>query len=303
MLFELCVGDIMTTPVATIDVSAPIREAADTVAETSVGSLVICEHGRPDGIVTESDLVGVLAREFDPGGVDVGTVMSSPVITTTPTIPLERAASLFMVHDISKLPVVEGDTLVGMITTTDLSAYIPAIVTGDPSRHAPTEEDGPSPAGLAIDRDSWHASYRSASSGSHINRGDVVRFKKRITAADIDAFANASGDTARQYLDPGFARRTRFRGPIVPGALLTGLIGAAISRLPGLVVGIAMDIGYLSPAVVGSEFDARCTVVERLGSNRFRLRTMVFDESMTRCVAGTAAIVVDELPEAATGEN
>jgi len=94
--------------------------------------------------------------------------------------------------------------------------------------------------------------------------GDRVEFTKRITDAEVRAFAAASGDTNRLHLDEEFAAGTRFGERIVHGGLVAGLISAALARLPGTTIYLSQDLRFEGPAPVGGEFTAAVEVVEAM---------------------------------------
>ena len=126
--------------------------------------------------------------------------------------------------------------------------------------------------------------------------GDVVAFSKRLSEADVDRFAAASGDTNPIHLDDEWAGETRFNGRIVHGTLAAGLISAALARLPGSVVYLSQDLEFRAPVRIGDRITATVEVVEDLGGDRYRLRTTVAkgDELV---IDGEAVVLIDETPE------
>lgn len=123
--------------------------------------------------------------------------------------------------------------------------------------------------------------------------GDRVRFAKSITDADVRAFARASGDTNPLHLDETFAERTRFGGRIAHGTLASGLISAALARLPGLVVYLSQDVEFQNPVRVGDRVTADCEIVEDLGDHRYRIATRVTTDGAT-AIDGEAVVLLDE---------
>ncbi|EMA42835.1 MaoC family dehydratase [Halococcus saccharolyticus] len=123
--------------------------------------------------------------------------------------------------------------------------------------------------------------------------GDRVRFAKSITDADVRAFARASGDTNPLHLDETFAERTRFGGRIAHGTLASGLISAALARLPGLVVYLSQDVEFQNPVRVGDRVTADCEIVEDLGDHRYRIATQVTTDDAT-AIDGEAVVLLDE---------
>lgn len=122
--------------------------------------------------------------------------------------------------------------------------------------------------------------------------GDRICFTKTLTEADVDRFAAASGDTNPIHLDEEWARETRFGGRIVHGILASGLISAALARLPGSVIYLSQDVEFRAPVRLGDRITAEVEAVESLGGGRFRLRTLVRkDEDVV--IDGEAVILVD----------
>jgi acyl dehydratase len=127
--------------------------------------------------------------------------------------------------------------------------------------------------------------------------GDEVRFAKRVTDEDVGAYARASGDTNRLHLDDDYADQTRFRGRIAHGGLVSGLISAALARLPGVTIYLSQDLKFVKPVRPGQRVEAVVEVVEALGDGRFRLSTTVYDEDEEAVVEGEAVVLVEAAPE------
>ncbi|WP_331234558.1 MaoC family dehydratase [Natronorarus salvus] len=148
---------------------------------------------------------------------------------------------------------------------------------------------------LAFVSPEW-TTVRSVERHEDLAVGEFVEFSKRIGEEDVRAFAEASGDTNRLHLDEAFASGTRFRGRIVHGTLVAGLVSAALARLPGLTIYLSEELSFTAPAEIGARLTARCEIVEDLGEHRYRLVTEVSDEEGTVLIDGEAVVLVDELP-------
>jgi len=133
-------------------------------------------------------------------------------------------------------------------------------------------------------------------SGGTLAVGDRVRFTRRLTEADVERFAAASGDTNPLHLDGEWAEETRFEGPIAHGTLVAGTISAALARLPGGVVYLSQDLEFRAPVRTGDRVTADVEVVEDLGEGRFRLRTTVESEEVT-VIDGEAIVLIEDVPE------
>ena len=113
------VKDIMNRAVITIDGSMSVQEAAQMMTDANVGCVIVTKNDNPVGIITERDFVTKIAAEGRPLFTDVCEVMSLPLTTISPDDTVWDAAEIMRVKGIHKLPVREGNEIVGIITTTD----------------------------------------------------------------------------------------------------------------------------------------------------------------------------------------
>jgi len=293
MLADTAVRDVMRTPVETVAPGRTAREAATALRDAGVGSLVVTEGKAPVGIVTEGDLTELLADGRDPETTTVAGVMSDPLVTVDAGEAIEAAAARMRDRLIKRLPVTEDGRLVGIVTTTDLSDYLPHLARLDRSRPTVDPERRDLRPDTAYEDDDWETTYRGDE--GRIDVGDVVRFSKTLTETDIEAFAEASGDTNRLHLDAEFAEATRFGGRIAHGTLVAGLISAALARLPGLTVYLSQDLSFLGPVRPGQRLAAECEVLEEVGTDRYRLATAVSADG-EQVIDGEATVISDPLP-------
>lgn len=114
------VKDMMQKQIVSIDASLTVKEAAKVMDGTGVSCLVITKEKVPIGIITERDFVTKITSLDKSSSTSVQNVMSSPLITATPTDTVKKLAELMKEKNIHKIPVVEGDRLVGIVTATDL---------------------------------------------------------------------------------------------------------------------------------------------------------------------------------------
>jgi len=119
------VGDIMSRDVITTTAETPMAQAAKTMGERHVGSLIVMKFGTPVAIVTERDLLSkVLAGGLDLETTLVEQVMSYPLIKICPTLEIREAART-MIHKKGRLAVFECGELSGVITASDLIREMP----------------------------------------------------------------------------------------------------------------------------------------------------------------------------------
>ena len=109
----MLVREAMVKGPITIGPDEAVIEAAKTIREKSIGSLIVTEKENVLGIITERDLVRrVMAEDDDPKTVKVRHVMSSPVISISPEKDVIDAAQLMKKRGIRRLVVMDGDKLV-----------------------------------------------------------------------------------------------------------------------------------------------------------------------------------------------
>lgn len=295
MLVPLPVREIMQSPVQSITPEASVVEAAERLRDAGIGSLVVLHGDGPVGIITESDVVAVAAARGDIDALTVDDVMSEDLVTIDPESTIEAAVERLRTHNVKKLPVLDGGELVGIVTTTDVSDYVPH-VTRTTGEHAPVQERHRfTRPDTAYEDEEWE--FESYGTEDGIDVGDHVTFTKTLSESDVRTFAEASGDTNRLHLDSDYAEGTRFGRQIVHGTLVAGLISAALARLPGLTVYLSQEVSYRGPVDLGERVTARCEVVEDLGNRRFRLTTAVEDSEGETVIDGQAAVISDPHPE------
>lgn len=127
----MLVGERMSTPVLTIEPDVPVQDALARMRKDKVRRYpVVDRRGKLIGIVTNTDLMNASPSEATTlsvweinyllSKITVERVMTKNVITTQEDCPIEEAARIMADHKIGGLPVVRGESLVGIITETDL---------------------------------------------------------------------------------------------------------------------------------------------------------------------------------------
>ena len=114
------VREIMNSPVRTVDYDMAVTDAARILSRRDIGSLVV-ENGEIEGIVTESDIVEAVGAEHDTDRMTVGQLMTKAVLTVDSTESSEVACERMRANEVKKLPVTDGEELVGIVTTTDVT--------------------------------------------------------------------------------------------------------------------------------------------------------------------------------------
>ena len=119
------VRDIMTKEIVTIDGDSTALEAAKLMTEKGISSVFIVKDGNPIGIVTERDFIKkICAKELAVSQVRIGDIMSKILTTASPDTPIEVAVQRMVNHKIRRLPIMEREKIVGIITVTDLAKHL-----------------------------------------------------------------------------------------------------------------------------------------------------------------------------------
>ena len=116
----VCVKDIMTKAVVSVDAATTISDAAKMMEDTKIGSVVVTENNTPVGIVTDRDYaIKVVAHAHNPT-TPVRMIMSSPLYSIGPDESIRMIADFMFTRGIRKLPVIDNDVVIGIVTATDL---------------------------------------------------------------------------------------------------------------------------------------------------------------------------------------
>ncbi|PZR83502.1 MAG: CBS domain-containing protein [Candidatus Aeolococcus gillhamiae] len=129
----------MEAQVVTVDAGDTVREAARRMRSADIGDVIVLEHGRLQGVLTDRDIVvRVVAEERDSEVTVCGQVSSREVHCVAPETPVAEALTLMRRHALRRLPVVDGDHVSGVISLADIAVdrdpeSVLASISGAPS--------------------------------------------------------------------------------------------------------------------------------------------------------------------------
>ena len=125
---DVFVGSLMSSPVITVTADTSLRNAGNLMLDNSIGSvLIVDDDDQLEGIVTATEFIRIIA-DGDPGpDATVGTVMTTELTTTTANEPIQTVADLMIEHGFQHLPVIDEGEVVGLISSTDLAAYLSSL--------------------------------------------------------------------------------------------------------------------------------------------------------------------------------
>ena len=117
---QITVKDIMNKSVISVDASMTINEAAKMMEDAKVGSVIVMENNSPIGIVTDRDFAVKVAAHAYQISTPVKQIMSSPLIAIGPDESVWMISDLMYSRKVRKLPVIDNEQVIGIVTATDL---------------------------------------------------------------------------------------------------------------------------------------------------------------------------------------
>ena len=117
-------SEIMTSKVVTVDISERVEEALRLMVRYDVGSVVVMDKEKPVGIITERDITRAALRGDSMLRLSARSLMSRPLQTVQPGMEIWRTFELMLKLGVRRLPVIENDRLVGLVTEKDLTRWV-----------------------------------------------------------------------------------------------------------------------------------------------------------------------------------
>ena len=114
------VKNIMTKGVLSIDVKMNANEAAKMMEDGKVGAVIVMENNKPIGIITDRDFALKIVAHAYPITTSVEKIMSAPLIGVNPEESIWTVAALMYTNKVRKIPVIDENKVVGIVTATDL---------------------------------------------------------------------------------------------------------------------------------------------------------------------------------------
>jgi CBS domain-containing protein len=113
---------IMVKNVKTVPLDTTVQKAVKIMNKNRINCLVVTYDKRVAGIITERDLLErVLEKGKDPKEIKVSEIMTRHVLVGKPTMELVEATKFMFEKKVKKLPIMEKDRLVGIVTLTDIA--------------------------------------------------------------------------------------------------------------------------------------------------------------------------------------
>lgn len=115
------IRDIMSRQIASLNSDDTVEKAAQLMKAYNVGSIPVCAQNSVVGIVTDRDIALRAVARGDDGSNQLKKVMTPNPVVGTPDMDVDEAVRLMSQKQIRRLPIVENNTLVGMVSLGDIS--------------------------------------------------------------------------------------------------------------------------------------------------------------------------------------
>jgi CBS domain-containing protein len=123
------VRDVMSRDVKVVRPDTSVKEIVATMTKFDVGSMLVVQSERPVGIITERDVLRRLVEpSLAPETLTARQVMTSPLLSINENASIEEAAKLMAKKKIKRLPVMNNEKLVGIVTFTDIVFKVPTML-------------------------------------------------------------------------------------------------------------------------------------------------------------------------------
>ena len=115
------IRDVMTSNPRTVSPNDTVQAAARVMQAEDTGAVPVVDNGRVIAVVTDRDIVVRVVAEGGSLSTPVRDIASTSVVCVTPEMSTREASELMSEHQIRRLPVVENDRLVGIVSIGDLA--------------------------------------------------------------------------------------------------------------------------------------------------------------------------------------
>ena len=128
---KMTISKVMTKSVISVEESTSVNDAAKMMSDANVGAVIVMKNNTPVGIVTDRDFAVKIVAYAYPITTPVRKIMSSPLFSINSDESVRTAADLMHDRGIRKLPVIDNENIVGMITATDIVNLLAVCVEED----------------------------------------------------------------------------------------------------------------------------------------------------------------------------
>jgi len=117
--------DVMTRSLASVTPQTSVAQAATMMRDLNIGDVLVLDNGNLRGIVTDRDLTINVLTNGAKSDAPVERYMSTDVVTGAPDWSLEQIADVMGKHQIRRLPIVQDDNVIGIVSLGDVALHTP----------------------------------------------------------------------------------------------------------------------------------------------------------------------------------
>jgi CBS domain-containing protein len=115
------IRDVMTHNPRTVSPQDSIQNAARIMRDEDTGVVPVVDNGKPVGVITDRDIVVRAVAEGGQLNRPVRDIVTSELVAATPDMSVSEATELMSAHQVRRLPVVENNRLVGIVSIGDIA--------------------------------------------------------------------------------------------------------------------------------------------------------------------------------------
>jgi len=115
------IRDVMTHNPRTVSPQDSIQNAARIMRDEDTGIVPVVDNGKPVGVITDRDIVVRAVAEGGQLNRPVRDIVTNELVAATPDMSLSEATELMSAHQVRRLPVVENNRLVGIVSIGDIA--------------------------------------------------------------------------------------------------------------------------------------------------------------------------------------
>jgi len=115
------IRDVMTPNPRTISLQDSIQNAARIMRDEDTGVVPVVDNGKAVGVITDRDIVVRAVAEDRQMNRPVRDIVTTDLVAARPDMSTREASELMSEHQVRRLPVVEGDRLVGIVSIGDIA--------------------------------------------------------------------------------------------------------------------------------------------------------------------------------------
>ena len=115
------IRDVMTHNPRTVSPQDSIQNAARIMRDEDTGVVPVVDNGKPVGVITDRDIVVRAVAEGGQLNRPVRDIVTNELVAATPDMSVSEATELMSAHQVRRLPVVENDRLVGIVSIGDIA--------------------------------------------------------------------------------------------------------------------------------------------------------------------------------------